>query len=544
MLQRLGIALLASSCIGLVAGCAGTTADSDGDQSSASKESTIPAPSPGTNKADSTTRRTEIRGSLAFDQPVEDRYTDDSRYVGYTFETTDRAWIDLEVTSDEVDPAVWVYGPRDEDGDWGYKIAENDDIDWPDNENAALSDVTLEEAGTYMVVTGTHDWEGGPFRLAADCSGSGCPEADGSNGGGSDDDGDVTPTCDEEMTVAREVGVGQAGSYVEGSQSGKDIEVVGDVAYMANMQRGICRFDVSEPLGAELLGCMRPPSDGSISTHRVHDIEVDGDTMYVLNSLKGLWVYDISEPENPSVVDHFADADYYGLEMTRAGDYLYLAARKSGTHILDVSDPTNPTRAGHLEDNGEPEGGAEGSYETYDIAVDGDLGYFAQRKGGLGVYDLSDPTEPRELGRYRAERAEGAEHRPSVMAVEVEADRAFLAVANDTSNLHIVDATEPETPQLAWTDDASPDTRYWVQETIHVSDDYVALARGRTRGIEVFERTGDGEASHLGTIEPAGEPSDVHVTDGGSLLYAAAANTLRNPGSHLMGLGVAPISCD
>ncbi|MFB6350790.1 MAG: LVIVD repeat-containing protein [Bradymonadaceae bacterium] len=516
----------------MVSACSGTTDQPAGDQSASP-----PAPAPGSAKADSTTRETDIKGSVGFNQNIQGQFPAD-QYVGYTFEVTGEASVGVSVVSDdrETDPAVWLYGPQESDGEWGHDIAENDDISF-DNDDAKLSGVELEEPGKYLVVTATEGWdEEGPYTLRVNCSGPGCQSS--SDGDGSSGD------CSGEMTLDHKVAVGRAGSFVEGTQSGKDLEVVGDTAYMANMQKGVCRFDIAQPRGAELIGCSAPPSDG-VTTHRVHDIEIAGNAMYVHNSLEGLWVYDLSDPENPRVIGEFHDAEYFGLDMTLSGDHLYLAARRTGTHILNVSDPAMPTRVGYLADNGAPSPAEESaSYATHKIAIAGKIGYFAQRKGGLGIYDLGDPANPTEIGRYRPQKADGAEHRPSVMVVHLEGERAFVAAANDTSNLHLLDISQPEQPSLVWSDQASPERRYWTKDALAVSEGYVALSRGDDRGVELFARDDEGTPSHLGTVEPDGSPTDLHITDDGSVLYSAAANTLRNPRSHLMGLGVIAAGCE
>jgi len=514
--------------VGAVA-CSGT-ADEPADD-----ESEIRAPNPGAGKQDSRTRRTEMRGAIDVNRNIEGEYRSDA-YLGYTFEVTGEADVGVSVIGKrgETDPAVWLYGPRESDGDWGDDVAESHDVSY-DNDDAKVAGVQLEEAGTYLVVTAPEAWSEGPYTLRVDCSGPGCEGV----GGGSSDQ------CSGEMTVAHEVPVGQAGTFSHGSQSGKDLEVVAETAYMANMQKGICRFDVSQPSRAELLDCMAPPSGDGPSTHRVHDIEIAGNAMFVLNSLEGLWVYDLSDPTDPRVIGSFRDGEYFGLEMTLHGDYLYLAARQTGTHILDVSNPSAPTRAGYLADTGASSPADDSaSFGTHMIAIDGEIGYFAQRQGGLGIYDLSDPTDPIEIGRYRPQKAPGAEHPPSVMAVSVEGETAFLAAANDTSNLHLLDVGRPDSPSLVWTDQAAPERRYWTKETLAVSDEFVALARGDDRGVEVFERSDDGTPSHLGTVEPDGSPEDLYLTENGSVLYAASANTLRNPRGHLMGLGVISATCE
>lgn len=70
-----------------------------------------------------------------------------------------------------------------------------------------------------------------------------------------------------------------------------------------------------------------------------------------------------------------------------------------------------------------------------DIVISGDLAYVANGFGGLGVYDLSKPTEPREIGRCELEGY--------TAGVEVEGALAYVAAG---IRLVTIDVSDPARP--------------------------------------------------------------------------------------------------
>ena len=103
-------------------------------------------------------------------------------------------------------------------------------------------------------------------------------------------------------------------------------------------------------------------------------------------------VLDVSRPSGPGRVGYVVLADVLFFEITKAievaSGYAYVAAGRGGLRAVDISDPTDPTEVGILDTPGTSE----------DIAVVGNYAYVADGDGGLRVVDISDPTSPTEVG--------------------------------------------------------------------------------------------------------------------------------------------------
>jgi hypothetical protein len=70
--------------------------------------------------------------------------------------------------------------------------------------------------------------------------------------------------------------------------------------------------------------------------------------------------------------------------------YAYVACEDSGLHVIDISDPSNPQEIGVYD--------VFGSYR--DIHVSGSYAYIANEHSMLVVVDVSDPANPQEAGYY------------------------------------------------------------------------------------------------------------------------------------------------
>src|SRR6266478_3648148 len=102
------------------------------------------------------------------------------------------------------------------------------------------------------------------------------------------------------------------------------------------------------------------------------------------------------------------------LGVVVSNNYAYLANGYDGLRIYDVSDPTNPTNVGHINNGGYAE----------IVAVSGNYAYLANRDDGLRVYDVSDPSNPLNVGHTNVT---GTGLRPWAFGVTVSGNYAALA---------------------------------------------------------------------------------------------------------------------
>ncbi len=114
-------------------------------------------------------------------------------------------------------------------------------------------------------------------------------------------------------------------------------------------------------------------------------------------------------------------------------------------HILDVSDPTGAieiagfaTERSASDDNGEP--ATDGFYSVHDTVMSGSVAISSWYSDGVRIVDLSNPTEPIEVGSFVPPRSgdplgywvapNGARFFPMVWGVDVSDDLIFVSDMN------------------------------------------------------------------------------------------------------------------
>jgi hypothetical protein len=196
-----------------------------------------------------------------------------------------------------------------------------------------------------------------------------------------------------------------------------DVEVVGELAYVADGLSGLLVIDVSNPTLPVEIGAFNTPA---------YDFEVADDLAYVSAGLSGLLVIDVSNPTLPVEIGAFNTPDSaHGVEVV--GNLGYVLDHRCGREgcattlrIIDVSNPAFPVELGALR---------PGNWAT-DVEVVGDLAYLAGSR--LQVIDVSNPALPVAVGAL-----EMVNRIPRESDVEVVGSLAY--VADVVLGLRIID---------------------------------------------------------------------------------------------------------
>jgi hypothetical protein len=195
-----------------------------------------------------------------------------------------------------------------------------------------------------------------------------------------------------------------------------DVEVVGELAYVADLYSGLRIIDVSDPAFPVELGALDTPG-------AAYDVAVVGELAYVAAGEGGLCVIDISNPALPVELGVFGPGDWpdtaYDVEVV--GELAYVANGISGLLILDVSNPALPVEFGSLDM----------PYGTSDVEVLGELVYVASVRADVRVIDVSNPAFPLEVGAPSTF--------DSVYALDVEVVDGLAYVADINLGLRIID---------------------------------------------------------------------------------------------------------
>jgi hypothetical protein len=107
------------------------------------------------------------------------------------------------------------------------------------------------------------------------------------------------------------------------------------------------------------------------------------------------------------------------------GSTVYVTDARGGLYIFDVTDPAHPTQVGRY---------APPAF-TSAVVVAGNLAYVAALSAGLRVVNISDPAHPAEVGSLATPGA--------ALSVEVAGNLAYVG---DMGSLHVVDVADPAHP--------------------------------------------------------------------------------------------------
>ncbi len=147
---------------------------------------------------------------------------------------------------------------------------------------------------------------------------------------------------------------------------------------------------------------------------------------YVYERRVGIHAFDVSDPANPIPLAIMPETDnVYALAATNG--LLFVARNSTGILIYDTSDPTNPTLISTIEHTG----------VLSDVVIDADRLYYLQ-SGTLRIADISDPSNPIEIGTYHM----------GVVTYGMRIAKGHAFIAGSQAGLYIIDISDPINPTL------------------------------------------------------------------------------------------------
>lgn len=268
------------------------------------------------------------------------------------------------------------------------------------------------------------------------------------------------------------------------------VAVADGIAFVGD-ERGILTLDVSDPSRPHVLGRYDLPS-------WLHRTAVDGETMYVTDAHGFVHVVDISDPATPELISSYETGSGNTNDIVLDGGLAYIAVGDDGAQIVSLEDPRNPVLLSSIP----------GVQDCWGIAVQGNMVYLGERYpyGRFHVFDVSNPYEPRFLGGTVLSSN-------AIEKIEVSGDFAFV----DTVLLTVVDISDPSNPTEIGRYER--DTR-----SIDLDGDYLYVGLG-TRGeaVEVFEVSDPYSLQTVGWYD-ARQVRNVLVEEG--VMYVGAVNFL------------------
>ena len=229
------------------------------------------------------------------------------------------------------------------------------------------------------------------------------------------------------------------------------ISVFDNYAYVVSgFDNSLSIIDISDPTNPQEIGVTTRLFNFSCSVY------VSGNYAYVTSSNdNSLFIIDISDKTNPIKVGQIQDTESGGtaqvldnpINISVSGFYAYVVSRDDdGLSIIDISDPTNPTEVGYIQDNGQG-GTAQVLDDARDVYISGNYAYVtASIDDGLSIIDISDPTNPTEVGYIQdTEQGGTAQVLDSAHGVYISGNYAYVTSHYD-EGLSIIDISDPTNP--------------------------------------------------------------------------------------------------
>jgi hypothetical protein len=305
----------------------------------------------------------------------------------------------------------------------------------------------------------------------------------------------------------REVGyindteVGGTAQLLDGAYN---IYVSGKYAYVTSLDDdGLSIIDISDPTNPTEVGYINDTERQGTAQllDGAQGIYVSGKYAYIIsNEDKGLSIIDISNSSNPTEVGYINDTEVGGtaqlLDAARgvyvSGKYAYVTSvGDDGLSIIDISDPTNPTEVGYINDT-EVGGTAQLLDYPTGVYVSGKYAYVTSLSDdGLSIIDISDPTNPAEVGYIQdTEQGGTAQLLDGAVRVYVSGKYAYVAAFND-DGLSIINISDPTNPtEVAYINDTTAGgTAQCLNQSskVEVSGKYAYITANNDDGISIID---------------------------------------------------------
>ena len=221
------------------------------------------------------------------------------------------------------------------------------------------------------------------------------------------------------------------GSIIGAFQFPRDIEIVGDIAYIADPDG---TSPASQGLGVAIVDVSDPDNPAILDTFRTHAgatsrIKVYGNRAFLGDYGEGLIVADISVPTAPQVLGKYHSPAEL-REMKIVDSLLYVTDAYNGLTILDVSDMRRPNVVGVYQT-------APDVVDHWGIDVHDGRAYFAAGRGGFEVLDVQDPSNPVRIGVVPFSNNDRA------MALYYDPSRQTVTVGASSSQFINYDVSDP-----------------------------------------------------------------------------------------------------
>ncbi|TKJ41153.1 hypothetical protein CEE37_05655 [candidate division LCP-89 bacterium B3_LCP] len=270
------------------------------------------------------------------------------------------------------------------------------------------------------------------------------------------------------------------------------IEVVGDIAYIANMVSGLTVLDISDRTSPYII-------ESTPTGFWAKDVIITPENyLYIADFHTGVNVFNLNDPLHPALVNTVStDPDTGAHAFAYQDGYLYLAVYDFGLNVFDLTNPETPDLIFISEDS-------TAYYRELAFSADGQHLYACAEESGLLGYTINAPNDI--VHDYTLDFL------PRPFDIEVSGNYAY--VANKDDGLFILDVTNH---YYVFSLDSLP-TQGSVSGVTLMDDNTVAISDW-TAGVAVIDVTDPENVEEIERKDTPGYAWNL-VTDG-SYLYVA-----------------------
>ena len=245
-------------------------------------------------------------------------------------------------------------------------------------------------------------------------------------------------------------------------------------------------------------------------------VSIAGHYAYVTEQVgtTGLQIFDITDPAAPVLVSTF-NTGQLARSVAVSGSYAYVA-EYNRIQVINVSNPASPVVVGTAQ--------VLWSTNVYQIKVVGSYAYVIGRYGStnnttVSIYNISNPAAPTLVGSLHDSNRGPYEGN---FGMDISGEYAYVAhssLGNPSTNLQIIDISNPATPSLAGTF-----ATVNVPLDVAVSGSYAYIAeKNTTDGLEIVDVSNPAAPVAVGSFDTANPASAVRVV--GNYAYIAEQGT-------------------
>ncbi len=253
------------------------------------------------------------------------------------------------------------------------------------------------------------------------------------------------------------------------TQRGKRLYLaLGDLFNAQGAKAGLAVIDVANPKTPKVLGVWTTPKkvNGSAT------VVVDDKYAYLGAMSEGVMILDIEQPAQIQLVSTFRPDPNFprpnpgkvqhpnarGLALD--GDRLFVAYDAGGVRVLDVSNRSQPKEIGRYVNSGM--GPKQQAYNN--LVLDGDRLFAAIDYAGLEILDVKRPDAIRQIGWWNPWQAHTLQNlwfnsAGHTNQLEYDRKRHLIYLSAGDSELQVVDVSKPNRPELVGHVGATKDSR-------------------------------------------------------------------------------------